>query len=139
MGLLLDMSPRALEEVIYFAYVVVDPGPTGLEKKTLLSEAEFRDYYDKYPGQFVAKMGAEGIKDLLEEIDLDKDLTNCYAMSWNQLLGQRLTRAIKHLEVVESLRNSGNKPSWMILDVLPIIPPGIKYNGSIRWWTICNK
>ncbi|HDB5145187.1 TPA: DNA-directed RNA polymerase subunit beta' [Staphylococcus aureus] len=126
MGLLLDMSPRALEEVIYFAsYVVVDPGPTGLEKKTLLSEAEFRDYYDKYPGQFVAKMGAEGIKDLLEEIDLDKEL-KLLRDELESATGQRLTRAIKRLEVVESFRNSGNKPSWMILDVLPIIPPEIR-------------
>ncbi|HAR4878134.1 TPA: DNA-directed RNA polymerase subunit beta' [Staphylococcus aureus] len=126
MGLLLDMSPRALEEVIYFAsYVVVDPGPTGLEKKTLLSEAESRDYYDKYPGQFVAKMGAEGIKDLLEEIDLDEEL-KLLRDELESATGQRLTRAIKRLEVVESFRNSGNKPSWMILDVLPIIPPEIR-------------
>ncbi|WP_324761754.1 DNA-directed RNA polymerase subunit beta' [Staphylococcus aureus] len=126
MGLLLDMSPRALEEVIYLAsYVVVDPGPTGLEKKTLLSEAEFRDYYDKYPGQFVAKMGAEGIKDLLEEIDLDEEL-KLLRDELESATGQRLTRAIKRLEVVESFRNSGNKPSWMILDVLPIIPPEIR-------------
>lgn len=125
-GLLLDMSPRALEEVIYFAsYVVVDPGPTGLEKKTLLSEAEFRDYYDKYPGQFVAKMGAEGIKNLLEEIDLDEEL-KLLRDELESATGQRLTRAIKRLEVVESFRNSGNKPSWMILDVLPIIPPEIR-------------
>ncbi|HDK3284784.1 TPA: DNA-directed RNA polymerase subunit beta' [Staphylococcus aureus] len=126
MGLLLDMSPRALEEVIYFAsYVVVDPGPTGLEKKTLLSEAEFRDYYDKYPGQFVAKMGAEGIKNLLEEIDLDEEL-KLLRDELESATGQRLTRAIKRLEVVETFRNSGNKPSWMILDVLPIIPPEIR-------------
>lgn len=126
MGLLLDMSPRALEEVIYFAsYVVVDPGPTGLEKKTLLSEAEFREYYDKYPNQFVAKMGAEGIKDLLEEIDLDEELKELRD-ELESATGQRLTRAIKRLEVVESFRNSGNNPSWMILDVLPIIPPEIR-------------
>ncbi len=126
MGLLLDMSPRALEEVIYFAsYVVVDSGPTGLEKKTLLSEAEFREYYDKYPNQFVAKMGAEGIKDLLEEIDLDEELKELRD-ELESATGQRLTRAIKRLEVVESFRNSGNNPSWMILDVLPIIPPEIR-------------
>lgn len=126
MGLLLDMSPRALEEVIYFAsYVVVDPGPTGLEKKSLLSEAEFREYYDKYPGQFVAKMGAEGIKDLLEEINLDEELKSLRD-ELESATGQRLTRAIKRLEVVESFRNSGNNPAWMILDVLPIIPPEIR-------------
>ncbi|MCO4339002.1 DNA-directed RNA polymerase subunit beta' [Staphylococcus agnetis] len=126
MGLLLDMSPRALEEVIYFAsYVVVDPGPTGLEKKTLLSEAEFREYYDKFPGQFTAKMGAEGIKDLLEEINLDEEL-KMLRDELESATGQRLTRAIKRLEVVESFRNSGNNPAWMILDVLPIIPPEIR-------------
>ncbi len=126
MGLLLDMSPRGLEEVIYFAsYVVVDPGPTGLEKKSLLSEAEFREYYDKYPGQFVAKMGAEGIKDLLEEINLDEELKSLRD-ELESATGQRLTRAIKRLEVVESFRNSGNNPAWMILDVLPIIPPEIR-------------
>lgn len=126
MGLLLDMSPRALEEVIYFAsYVVVDPGPTGLEKKSLLSEAEFREYYDKYPGQFVAKMGAEGIKDLLEEINLDEELKSLRD-ELESATGQRLTRAIKRLEVVESFKNSGNNPAWMILDVLPIIPPEIR-------------
>ncbi|EKU47416.1 DNA-directed RNA polymerase subunit beta' [Staphylococcus massiliensis S46] len=126
MGLLLDMSPRALEEVIYFAsYVVVDPGPTGLEKKTLLTEAEFRDYYDKFPGQFTAKMGAEGIRDLLDEIDLDVELKDLRD-ELESATGQRLTRAIKRLEVVESFRNSGNNPAWMILDVLPIIPPEIR-------------
>ena len=126
MGLLLDMSPRALEEVIYFAsYVVVNPGPTGLEKKTLLSEAEFREYYDKFPGQFTAKMGAEGIKELLEEIDLDSEL-KLLRDELESATGQRLTRAIKRLEVVESFRHSGNNPAWMILDVLPIIPPEIR-------------
>lgn len=126
MGLLLDMSPRALEEVIYFAsYVVVNPGPTGLEKKTLLSEAEFREYYDKFPGKFIAKMGAEGIKELLEEIDLDGELKHLRD-ELESATGQRLTRAIKRLEVVESFRHSGNNPAWMILDVLPIIPPEIR-------------
>ncbi|XVL12758.1 DNA-directed RNA polymerase subunit beta' [Staphylococcus xylosus] len=126
MGLLLDMSPRALEEVIYFAsYVVVNPGPTGLEKKTLLSEAEFREYYDKFPGKFTAKMGAEGIKELLEEIDLDGELKHLRD-ELESATGQRLTRAIKRLEVVESFRHSGNNPTWMILDVLPIIPPEIR-------------
>ena len=126
MGLLLDMSPRALEEVIYFAsYVVVNPGPTGLEKKTLLSEAEYREYYDKFPGQFSAKMGAEGIKDLLAEINLDDELKHLRD-ELESATGQRLTRAIKRLEVVESFRHSGNNPAWMILDVLPIIPPEIR-------------
>lgn len=126
MGLLLDMSPRALEEVIYFAsYVVVNPGPTGLEQKTLLSEAEFREYYDKFPGKFNAKMGAEGIKELLQEIDLDAELKQLRD-ELESATGQRLTRAIKRLEVVESFRHSGNNPAWMVLDVLPIIPPEIR-------------
>ncbi|MCH4984283.1 DNA-directed RNA polymerase subunit beta' [Macrococcoides goetzii] len=126
MGLLLDMSPRSLEEVIYFAsYAVIDPGPTGLEKKSLLSEREYREYYDKYPGQFTAKMGAEAIKDLLMNIDLDGELKSLRE-ELETATGQRLTRAIKRLEVVESFRNSGNDPSWMILDVLPIIPPEIR-------------
>ncbi|PKE64704.1 DNA-directed RNA polymerase subunit beta' [Macrococcoides caseolyticum] len=126
MGLLLDMSPRSLEEVIYFAsYAVIKPGPTGLEKKTLLSEREYREYYDKFPGQFTAKMGAEAIKDLLLDIDLDQELRSLRE-ELESATGQRLTRAIKRLEVVESFRNSGNDPSWMILDVLPIIPPEIR-------------
>ncbi|WP_261701654.1 DNA-directed RNA polymerase subunit beta' [Staphylococcus equorum] len=126
MGLLLDMSPRALEEVIYFAsYVVVNPGPTGLEQKTLLSEAEFREYYDKFPGKFNAKMGAEGIKELLQEIDLDAELKQLRD-ELESATGQRLTRAIKRLEVVDSFRHSGNNPAWMVLDVLPIIPPEIR-------------
>ncbi|MCE4957895.1 DNA-directed RNA polymerase subunit beta' [Macrococcoides caseolyticum] len=126
MGLLLDMSPRSLEEVIYFAsYAVIDPGPTGLEKKSLLSEREYREYYDKFPGQFTAKMGAEAIKDLLMDIDLDGEL-KALREELETATGQRLTRAIKRLEVVESFRNSGNDPSWMILDVLPIIPPEIR-------------
>lgn len=126
MGLLLDMSPRSLEEVIYFAsYAVIDPGPTGLEKKSLLSERDYREYYDKFPGQFTAKMGAEAIKDLLMDIDLDGELKSLRE-ELETATGQRLTRAIKRLEVVESFRNSGNDPSWMILDVLPIIPPEIR-------------
>ena len=106
--------------------MLVDPGPTGLEKKTL-SEAEFREYYDKYPNQFVAKMGAEGIKDLLEEIDLDEEL-KMLRDELESATGQRLTRAIKRLEVVESFRNSGN-PSWMILDVLPIF-----HQKFVQWF-----
>lgn len=126
MGLLLDMSPRSLEEVIYFAsYTVIDPGPTGLDKKQLLTEGEFREYYDKYPGKFTAKMGAEAIRDLLNDIDLEKEL-KVLREELESATGQRLTRAIKRLEVVESFRHSGNDPSWMILDVLPIIPPEIR-------------
>ena len=126
MGLLLDMSPRSLEEIIYFAsYTVIKPGSTGLEPKQLLSEREYRDYYDKHGNTFSAKMGAEAIKELLQNVDLEEELSQL-RKELESATGQRLTRAIKRLEVVESFRNSGNEPEWMILDVLPIIPPEIR-------------
>src|SRR5699024_4021338 len=126
MGLVLDMSPRALEEVIYFAaYIVTDPGDTPLEKKQLLSEKEYRTYYDKYGKSFKAKMGAEAIRKLLQDIDLDKEV-EALKEELNTVSGQRRTRAIRRLEVMEAFRNSGNDTSWMILDVLPIIPPEIR-------------
>lgn len=126
MGLVLDMSPRSLEEVIYFAsYVVVDPGPTPLEKKQLLSEKEYRSYRDKYGNNFVAMMGAEAIKRLLMDIDLDKQV-EMLKEELETAQGQRKNRAIKRLEVLEAFRNSGNRPEWMILDVLPVIPPELR-------------
>ncbi|MFC4411851.1 DNA-directed RNA polymerase subunit beta' [Chungangia koreensis] len=126
MGLILDMSPRALEEIIYFAsYVVVDPADTPLEKKQLLSEKEYRAYREKYGTKFTALMGAEAIKRLLQEIDLDKE-TDALREELKTAQGQRRTRAIKRLEVVESFRHSGNQPDWMILDVLPVIPPELR-------------
>ncbi|RLL40761.1 DNA-directed RNA polymerase subunit beta' [Oceanobacillus piezotolerans] len=126
MGLLLDMSPRALEEVIYFAaYIVTDPGNTPLEKKQLLSEKEFRVYYDKYGNTFKAQMGAEAIRKLLQDIDLEKEV-DALREELKTAQGQRRTRAIKRLEVLEAFRNSGNEPAWMILDVLPVIPPEIR-------------
>jgi DNA-directed RNA polymerase subunit beta' len=126
MGLVLDMSPRALEEVIYFAsYVVTEVGDTPLEKKQLLSEKEYRAYRDKYGIKFQASMGAEAIKKLLQDIDLQKDV-NTLKEELKTAQGQRRTRAIKRLEVLEAFRNSGNEPSWMILDVLPVIPPELR-------------
>ncbi len=126
MGLILDMSPRALEEVIYFAsYVVTEPGDTPLEKKQLLSEKEYRAYRDKYGNKFQASMGAESIKKLLSDIDLDKEV-DALKEELKTAQGQRRTRAIKRLEVLEAFRNSGNEPSWMILDVLPVIPPELR-------------
>ncbi|WP_010632258.1 DNA-directed RNA polymerase subunit beta' [Sporolactobacillus vineae] len=126
MGLLLDMSPRALEEVIYFAsYVVTEPGDTPLEKKQLLSEKEYRSYREKYGKAFKAGMGAEAIKKLLQEVDLDKE-SAALQDELKNVQGQRRTRAIKRLEVVEAFRESGNEPSWMILDVLPVIPPELR-------------
>ncbi|MED4128947.1 MULTISPECIES: DNA-directed RNA polymerase subunit beta' [Shouchella] len=126
MGLVLDMSPRSLEEVIYFAsYVVTDPGDTPLEKKQLLSEKEYRAYYDKYGRTFTASMGAEAIRKLLADIDLPKEV-NALKEELETAQGQRRTRAIKRLEVLEAFRNSGNEPSWMVLDVLPVIPPELR-------------
>ncbi|GEN31967.1 DNA-directed RNA polymerase subunit beta' [Cerasibacillus quisquiliarum] len=126
MGLLLDMSPRALEEVIYFAaYIVTEPGNTPLEKKQLLSEKEYRSYYEKYGNTFTAQMGAEAIRKLLQDIDLDKEVAQIKE-ELKTVQGQRRTRAIRRLEVLEAFRNSGNDPSWMVLDVLPVIPPEIR-------------
>lgn len=126
MGLVLDMSPRALEEIIYFAsYVVTDAGDTPLEKKTLLSEKEYRHNRDKYGQSFQAAMGAEAVKKLLQDIDLDKEV-EALKEELKTAQGQRRTRAIKRLEVLEAFRNSGNLPSWMVLDVLPVIPPELR-------------
>ncbi|MDQ0300906.1 DNA-directed RNA polymerase subunit beta' [Salibacterium salarium] len=126
MGLVLDMSPRSLEEVIYFAsYVVTDTGETPLDYKQLLSEREYRSYYDKYGKGFTAKMGAEAIRKILHDLDLDKEV-KMLKDELETAQGQRRTRAIKRLEVLESFRHSGNHPAWMILDVLPIVPPEIR-------------
>ena len=126
MGLVLDMSPRALEEIIYFAsYVVTDSGDTALEKKQLLSEKEYRAYREKYGNKFQASMGAEAIKKLLTDINLDKDV-EALKEELRTAQGQRRTRAIKRLEVLEAFRGSGNEPAWMILDVLPVIPPELR-------------
>jgi len=128
MGLLLDMSPRALEKVLYFAsYVVIDPGPedTTLSKKQLLSENEYREAVEKYGNNFLAMMGAEGVKKLLEEIDLEQ-LALELKKEIKEVSGQRKVRAIRRLEVVEALRKSGNRPEWMIMDVIPVIPPELR-------------
>lgn len=126
MGLVLDLSPRALEEVIYFAsYIVTEPGNTPLEKKQLLSEKEYRAYYDKYGKSFQAHMGAEAIRKLLHSVDLESEVEELKE-ELKTAQGQRRTRAIKRLEVLESFRNSGNDPAWMVLDVLPIIPPELR-------------
>jgi len=126
MGLILDMSPRSLEEVIYFAsYIVTDPGDTPLEKKQLLSEKEYRTYREKYGMTFSAGMGAEAIKKLLENIDLDKEV-EVLKEDLNSAQGQKRNRIIKRLEILEAFRNSGNVPSWMVLDVLPVIPPELR-------------
>lgn len=126
MGLILDMSPRALEKVLYFAsYIVTDPGDTPLAKKQLLTEAEYRDYREKYGTAFRAGMGAEAIKRLLEEMDLDY-LCDEQRKEIRDSSGQRRLRAIRRLEVVEAFRKSGNRPEWMIMDVIPVIPPELR-------------
>ncbi|NLN64727.1 MAG: DNA-directed RNA polymerase subunit beta' [Clostridiaceae bacterium] len=126
MGLLLDMSPRALEKILYFAsYVVIDPGLTPLSKKQILNEKEYRDSIDKFGDHFRAGMGAESIKELLAEIDLDA-MAKELRTELEETSGQKKVRAIKRLEVVEAFRNSGNRPEWMILDVVPVIPPELR-------------
>jgi len=129
MGLILDMSPRTLEKVLYFAsYIVIDPGDpavTGLTKQQLLSEAEYREYRDKYGSAFEAGIGAEAIKKLLQELDLD-ELSAELRREIAQSSGQRRVRAVRRLEVVEAFRASGNDPAWMILDVIPVIPPELR-------------
>jgi len=126
MGLILDMSPRALEKVLYFAsYVVIDPGQTPLSKKQILSEKEYRDSIEKFGHKFRAGMGAEAIKEILAEIDLDK-MSEELREELNDATGQKRVRIIKRLEVVEAFRLSGNRPEWMILDVIPVIPPELR-------------
>ena len=126
MGLILDMSPRILEKILYFAlYVVTEPGDTRLTKKQVLTEAEYRDMREKYEDSFEAGMGAETIKKLLAEIDLEK-LSEELKAELRNATGQKKMRIIKRLEVVEAFRLSNNKPEWMILDCIPVIPPEIR-------------
>ncbi|GAB6172291.1 DNA-directed RNA polymerase subunit beta' [Paradesulfitobacterium aromaticivorans] len=126
MGLLLDMSPRALEKVLYFvSYIVTEPGDTSLMKKQLLTETEYREYREKYGDRFEAGMGAEAIKLLLDEMDLEK-LNDELRTELKEVSGQRKIRAIRRLEVVEAFKKSGNSPTWMILDVVPVIPPELR-------------
>jgi DNA-directed RNA polymerase subunit beta' len=126
MGLLLDMSPRALEKVLYFvSYIVTEAGETGLVKKQLLSEMEYREYREKHGPEFKAGMGAEAIKKLLEEIDLE-EMVGELRQELKEATGQRKIRAIRRLEVVEAFRKSQNRPEWMILDIIPVIPPELR-------------
>lgn len=126
MGLLLDLSPRHLEKVLYFAsYIVVDPGDTTLLKKQLLSENEYREAREKFGQNFKALMGAEAIKILLEEIDLEQQSVDL-KKEVKEVSGQRRVRAIRRLEVVESFLKSVSRPEWMILDVVPVIPPELR-------------
>ena len=132
MGLILDMSPKALEKVLYFAsFVVLDPGTTNLSKKDVISDAEYRRVTEEYRnsdeglGNFRVGMGAESIHELLAAIDLEKDSAELKAELENAT-GQKRARIIKRLEVVEAFRESGNKPEWMIMTVIPVIPPDLR-------------
>lgn len=126
MGLILDMSPRALEKVLYFAsYIVINTGDTPLSKKQLLSEKEFRENVEKYGNRFRAGMGAEAVKELLNELDLEK-LSKELRHDLKDSTGQKRLRTVRRLEVVEAFKNSGNRPEWMILDVIPVIPPDLR-------------
>ena len=126
MGLLLDISPRILEKVLYFAnYIVTEPGETPLIKNQILSEKEYRDMREKYEDDFQAGMGAEAVKKLLADIDLEQLSAQLHAELRNAA-GQKKARIVKRLEVVDAFRISGNKPEWMIIDVLPVIPPEIR-------------
>ena len=126
MGLLLDISPRILEKVLYFAaYIVIDPGFSPLSKNQILSEKEYRDMREKYEDDFDAGMGAEAVKKLLQQIDLS-ELSDQLRKELKDASGQKKARIVKRLEVVDAFRLSGNKPEWMIIDVLPVIPPEIR-------------
>ncbi len=126
LGLMLDMSPRSLEKVLYFAqYIVTDPGDTTLSEKQLLTELEYREYREHYKNAFKADMGAEAIKTLLTKIDLDKETLEL-RKELKDSKGQKKIRITRRLEVVEAFRTSGNRPEWMIMDVIPVIPPDLR-------------
>ncbi len=126
MSLILDIPPKVLERILYFSlYIVTEPGDTPLAKKQTLTEKEYRDYYEKYENDFKAEMGAEAIQKLLAEIDLDQ-LSAQLRDELKDASGQKKMRIIKRLEVVDAFRLSGNRPEWMILNVIPVIPPDIR-------------
>ncbi|MCF6419657.1 DNA-directed RNA polymerase subunit beta' [Furfurilactobacillus milii] len=126
MGLVLDMSPRALEEIIYFAsYVVLESGNTPLERKQLLSEREYREKKAQYGNEFQAEMGAEAIRKLLAAVDLDKEASELKE-ELKDASGQKRTRAVRRLDILEAFIQSGNRPDWMVMDVVPVIPPDLR-------------
>ncbi|MDN6161259.1 MAG: DNA-directed RNA polymerase subunit beta' [Atopostipes sp.] len=126
LGLILDMSPRSLEEIIYYAsYVVIEPGNTPLEKKQLLNEFEYRDYRIEYGNEFKAEIGADAVKLLLNDVDLDEEVEDLKDFL-QTATGQKRTRAIRRLDIMDSFASSGNKLEWMIMDVLPVIPPELR-------------
>lgn len=129
MGLVLDMSPRDLEEVLYFvSYVVLDPGSAPLEKKQIISDKEYRVYLEKYGNSFRVGMGAEAIKELLEQVDLEKEIEQIKKEidEIKDTTSQKRVRLIKRLDILDAFLKSGNRPEWMILDALPVIPPELR-------------
>ncbi len=126
LGLVMDMSPRSLEKVLYFvSYIVIEPGDTPLSHKQLLTESEYREAKIKYGQEFKADMGAEAVKEILRDMDLDKEVEELRKVI-KDVSGQRRKRAVRRLKVLEGLRNSGNRPEWMVLDVIPVIPPELR-------------
>ena len=126
MGLVLDMSPRALEEIIYFAsYVVTDPGETPLEKKQLLTEQEYREKREEFGSEFQASMGAEAVRTLLADVDLEKECAELKD-ELREATGQKRTRAVRRLDILEAFLKSGNRPEWMVMDAIPVIPPDLR-------------
>ena len=126
MGLILDMSPKQLEEIIYFvSYVVTDKGSTPLEYKQVLSERDYRNCVEKFGGQFQAKIGAEAIKVLLQKVDLDAELEDVETQL-KEAQGQKRQKLLKRLGAIDAFRSSNNQPEWMIMDVLPVIPPDLR-------------
>ncbi|WP_025024775.1 DNA-directed RNA polymerase subunit beta' [Companilactobacillus nodensis] len=126
MGLVLDMTPRNLEEVIYFAsYVVIEPGDTDLEQRQLLTESEYRKKREEFGDKFVAKMGAEGIRELLSKVDMDAEVKELRE-TLKTAQGQKRTRAIRRLDIISAFQKSGNKPEWMVMEAIPVIPPDLR-------------
>ena len=135
-GLMLDISPRLLEKVLYFAsYIVTDPGLTPLDKKQLLTEKEYREMCDRYGDEFEAAVGAEAVQTLLKEIDLDQ-LSAELTAEVEKSSGQKRVRILKRLEVVEAFRISGNRPEWMVMDVLPVLPPDLR--PMVHWTAVVS-
>ena len=133
MGLVLDISPRNLEKVLYFAtYIVTDPGDSDLGYKEILTEQQYREAREKFGSSFKAAMGAEAIRDLLAQIDLEQ-LSADLRAKLKDASGQKKIRIVRRLEVIEALRTSGNRPEWMVLEVIPVIPPDLRPMDS---WTV---
>ncbi len=138
LGLTLDVTPRVLEQVLYFSqYIVIDPGDTPLEKKQLLSESQYKEYRDKYENDFEAGMGAEAIQKLLKDIDLEKTCAELRE-ELETASNQKAARIIKRLEVLDAFRLSGNRPEWMVLNCIPVIPPDPAPHGAVRRRPLCH-